>query len=813
MSETAPAIERLGIRKYHHGNEALHGVVRPGKFTVYPQAIALGATFHPAKLEEMADTISDEARARHNAHQGEMLPVGSRYSGLLTFWSPNLNVARDPRWGRTGETYGEDPYLIGACGTAFVKGLQGEKDGHIKAVATPKHFVANNEEHNRFECKAEIPRDQYFDYYLKPFEAAVKEGNCAGIMAAYNAVNGIPCHANHELLTDILRGRWGFQGYVVSDCGAISNIWDPHKYVERPDEAAAAAVNAGVDLECGSCGKINQVFLNHLKKALDEGLVTEKEINRAVFNILTAREKVGFLDEEIHTFDELTEEIIGCEKHHELALRLAEESLVLLKNDNYGDEPILPIKKKRKICILGMQADRCQFGDYSGQPVHEPISILKGMKEEFPEDQLVYVPYEVNAVDDNYRILGKEYLYHEEAGALVPGMVGSYDTFDDGRIENRVDEQIDFNWERMAPDPLLQKKQFKIVWNGCLVPTVSGTYKFLVKVNEEECRCKGSYKLYVDGKQALLDNIYLEAGKVYKLSLEYKNMGVQPAVRLFWKMKDWVPSKRFSKEKEMAKECDIVLACVGLGLEYESEGKDKFDLDLPKEQQEMLEAVAEVNPNLVVTLYNGSSLTIPWLAEHAAAILECWYPGEQGGRAIARVLSGKVNPSGKLPLTFYKDVADLPSFQCYDLTQGLTYWYAKDVLYPFGYGLSYTEYKYSDMTAESDTEQIRGSVSVSNIGNMAGYGVVQIYVKYLEDESAPRKLMFVDKIWLEPGETKKVPYQISNLYLETYQADTDLCAISEGRYELAVGLHAQEMVQKITLRREENLYIDKPNYT
>lgn len=797
LSETAPPIERLGIRAYHHGNEALHGVVRPGKFTVFPQAIAMGASFHPRRVFEVAQAISDEARARHNANHGEMLggDFDGRYNGLLTFWSPNLNVARDPRWGRTGETYGEDPCLIGVLGTAFVQGLQDMDENGLKVVATPKHFVGNNEEYNRFSCNAaDVPRNQYFDYYLKPFEMVVKEGKCESIMAAYNAVNGIPCHASRELLTDILREQWGFEGYVVSDCGAVSHLWDRHHYVETPTEAAAAALNAGVDLECGSCGSVQQVYTTCLLTAWKEGMVTGERIDQAVLRVLKAREKLGILGQEKGSYDGLTEEVIGCRKHQELALHMAEESIVLLKNETVKDRPLLPLGKDTSICVIGSQADICQFGDYSGTPVHAPISILEGLAEEFPASRIIHISYEKEEVGERFELLDGAYLYHYENNQLLPGLEGSYDSLSSGEIRKRIDARIAFEWENMAPDPMIQRAQFHISWRGALVPKTAGTYQFFVKVNEKECACKGRYRITLDGKPAHSDCFFLEAGREYPLELQYDNTGNQPSVALLWRKTDESTNRRFSRELAAARHCDVVLACVGFGTEQGAEGSDRMSLNLPQDQMELLMAVSKVNPNLVVTLYNGSSLTIPWLKEHAAAILECWYPGEQGGRAIAGIVSGRVNPSGRLPLTFYRDAEDLPSFQCYDISQGFTYWYAKNVLYPFGYGLSYTAFDYRDFILNPGEGRLTGTVTLANTGAVAGYETLQIYGTYLEGEGEPAKLIYVEKIWLEPGEEQSVAFGISDSRLAVYHSETDRSRIREGRYRFSVARNALEML-------------------
>lgn len=377
LTEVAPAIPRLGIAKYDHGNEALHGVVRPGKFTVFPQAIALAATWNPDLICQVSSAISDEARARWNElDQGRKQT--QKFSDLLAFWSPTVNMARDPRWGRTPETYGEDPYLTSRIGVAFVKGLQGNDPRYLKVVSTPKHFVGNNEEHNRFECKAVMSERALRSYYLPAFKALVTEGGAQAVMTAYNAINGIPCTANKWLITDILRNEWGFNGYVVSDCGAPGFLYQPHNYAPTREDAAAMALKAGLDLECsGYCDECF-IYRDYLPKAYEMGKVTESEITSATFRVLRARFKLGLFDDpSLNPYTSIPPSVIGNPEHKQLALETARQSIVLLKNANN----ILPLnlKKIKSIAVFGINAATCEFGDYSGNPINEPVSPLEGI--------------------------------------------------------------------------------------------------------------------------------------------------------------------------------------------------------------------------------------------------------------------------------------------------------------------------------------------------------------------------------------------------------------------------------------------------
>ena len=373
LRATSPAIPRLGIDKYYHGNEALHGVVRPGKFTVFPQAIGLASMWNPDFLQEVSTAISDEARGRWNElNQGKDQTAGA--SDLLTFWSPTINMARDPRWGRTPETYGEDPFLTGTLGTAFVRGLQGNDPKYIKVVSTPKHFAANNEEHNRASGNAVISERDLREYYFPAFEKCIKEGQAQSVMSAYNAVNGIPCTLNKWLLTDVLRDDWGFDGYVVSDCSAPEYIVSQHHYVDTYEEAASLCIKAGLDLECG-----DNVYITPLLNAYNRGMVTMSEIDSAAYRVLRGRMRLGLFDDpNENPYNKISPSIVGCEKHRELALEAARQSLVLLKND----KDMLPIQTDniKSIAVVGINAANCEFGDYSGTPVNTPISVLEGIK-------------------------------------------------------------------------------------------------------------------------------------------------------------------------------------------------------------------------------------------------------------------------------------------------------------------------------------------------------------------------------------------------------------------------------------------------
>lgn len=776
--ETAEAVERLGIPKYYHGNEALHGVVRPGKFTVFPQAIAFGAMFDDELLETIADAISTEARAKYFYGEKEEnggKPYEGLYNGLLTFWSPDLNLARDPRWGRTAETYGEDPYLAGKNGAAFVRGIQGKDDNYIKAVATPKHFTANNEEHNRFSCNAVMSEKTFREYHLEPFRMAVQEGHAEAVMAAYNAINGVPCHENRRMLTDILRGEWGFDGYVTSDCGGVSSLWDSHH--KEPDEvsAAAAALNAGVDHECS-----DHFFKRYLKEALEKGMVTQQRIDEAVTRVLTARIKAGQLDPpESLPWYKPPFSVIGCEKHGQLAYEAAVKSAVLLKNNG-----ILPLKDRDiTVAVCGNNADIAQFGDYSGVPVHHPVTPLEGIKA-YQNVTVRYAPWQFTETGEDYKTVPAAYLSH----GGEPGAQGSY--YDNaafaGLPRQRTDPVLDFKWDDQMPDPLISTPAFSIIWRGEIEAPYTGSYRFSVRA-AGSAKCTPPELILNNGELDSGDAVRLARGEKMSFLLRFVKNTDKPACTLTWQITpDEAADDVFAAETEAAAGADAVIAVVGLGMEYEREGRDKTDLSLPKEQLSLLQKLKAVNPNLIVVLENGSAVAIPWAAEHAAAILEVWYPGERGGTAIADLLFGKESPSGRLPLGFPVKTEDLPPFDDYEMNHGRTYMYRKvKPLYEFGFGLSYTRFAYSDLRRTADGV----AVTVTNVGQMEADEVAQLYLDSAGLPDQPRlRLKGFRRIRLKPGEAKTVAFPLDDERFSLFGED-GIRRVYPGTYTVYVDGH------------------------
>ena len=744
LMDSSPENPRLGIPHCYHGNEALHGVVRPGRFTVFPQAIAFGATFDPALIHTIAGAISDESRAAHHHGRGVTIPVkdfDAFYNGLLTFWSPDLNLCRDPRWGRTPETYGEDPYLAGTLGVAFVTGLQGDDPVYLKAVSTPKHYTANNEEHNRFSCSAVMREKSLREYHLMPFRMAVEEGGCEAVMAAYNGVNGFPCHASKHLLQDILRDEWRFDGYVVSDCGAIEFLYSEHRFVDTKEDAASTALNAGVDLECGV-----GFFKDFLLKQAAAGKTTEERITEACRSILRARFKLGQFDPDDKVpFSKIPLSVVGCEKHQQLAYQAAAESIVLLKNNG-----VLPLKTGETVAVVGNNAHLCRFGDYSGSPVHPPVSPLDGIRK-IAGDRCTFVRWRTKGNTDLYTAVTEDCLRTPDG---KPGLLGTYyqTAGFTGDSAARIDRSVDFEWVQQMPDPLAAAPKYAIRWEGFLCPPRTGKYSLRLIWNGcSPCR---PAKLYLDGQEVPESAEFdFSAGERHTVRIEYVRLFEKPMVRFQW----IVPASEdtdFYEECEAAKKADKVVAVIGLGVENEREGKDRDEIELPPEQNRLIERLCAVNPNTVVVLVNGAPIAVPEIHKQAAAVVEAWYPGEQGGNALADLLYGRTVPSGRLCASFPMRTADLPPFDDYEQEHGRTYMYCKiPPLYPFGFGLSYTRFSYSALTVDGDDI----TFTIRNTGSCAGDEVWQLYLDSAALAHQPKlRLVRFGRVRLAAGEEVQI---------------------------------------------------------
>ena len=678
MLHHSPAIERLGIPKYCWWNEALHGVARTGDSTMFPQAIGLGATFDEELIHDIADVISTEGRAKYN----EFVKHEDRdiYKGL-TYWAPNINIFRDPRWGRGHETYGEDPYLTGQLGMAFVKGLQGDDPDNPKAAACAKHYaVHSGPEGDRHHFDAKVSDQDLYDTYLYAFKRLVKDAKVEAVMGAYNRINGEPACGSKRMLKDILRGQWGFEGHVVSDCWAIRDFHENHKVTGCEVESAALAVNNGCDLNCG-CTYEKLIY------AYKAGLVKEETIDEAVTRLMEIRLRLGTIPERKSKYDDIPYEVVECKEHIKLALDAAKDSFVLLKNDG-----LLPLNKKdyKSIAVIGPNSDsrRALIGNYEGLS-SEYITVLEGIRQ---------------VVGDDIR------LFHAEGTHL---------------------------WK---------------------------------------------------------DRIHVISE----------------------------PKDGFAEAKIVAEHSDLVVMCLGLDASIEGEegdegnqfgSGDKPGLKLTGCQQELLEEIAKIGKPVVLLVLSGSALDLSWAQEsnNVNAIMQCWYPGARGGRAIAEVLFGKASPGGKMPLTFYASDDDLPDFSDYSM-ENRTYRYFKGTpLYPFGYGLGYSKIDYlfasidKDKGAIGDTFKLK--VDVKNTGKYTQHEAVQVYVTDLEASTRVpiRSLRKVKCLELEPGETKEVEF---TLFARDFAIidEKGKCIIEPGRFKISIGGQQPDDRSKELMGRECDIF-------
>lgn len=827
LGNNAPAIPRLGVPAYDWWNEALHGVARAGQATVFPQAIGLAATFDPKLMHEVATAISDEARAKH--HEFVRRGLRGRYQGL-TFWSPNINIFRDPRWGRGQETYGEDPWLTARMGVAFVKGLQGDDPKYRKVDATAKHFaVHSGPEADRHHFDVHPEQRDFHETYLPAFRALVNEGAVAAVMGAYNRVYGESGSASPRLLQQILRKDWGFDGYVVSDCDAIEDIYMHHKIADTAAQAAALGVKNGCDLDCGKT-------YDELLPAVRQGLVTEADIDVALRRLMLARFRLGVFDPpERVRWAQIPYSVNQSPAHDQLALRAARSSIVLLKNNG-----VLPLSRDiGTLAVIGPTADEIMslLGNYYGTPA-APVTILQGIRAAVgPKTRVLYsrgadlVPgrEEPRAAP----LIEARYL-RPAAGTSIQGLKGEYFRGRDFAGEpmlTRVDSRIAFRWDRGAPtDDLVARGElpaanaldgddYSVRWTGQLLPPTSGRYELTVGAND-------GFRLFIDGeavlngwelnerlasKSAFID---LEAGLAYAIKLEYFEAIRDAEIRLAWRLPGAKPA--LDEALEAARAADAVVFVGGLTGDIEGEemkvsypgfaGGDRTDLRLPASQQQLLEALHATGKPLVMILTAGSALAVDWAQAHVAAILAAWYPGQRGGTALADVLFGDANPAGRLPITFYKASEQLPPFDDYSM-QGRTYrYFAGTPLYPFGHGLSYTSFKYSDLRLDrkraAPNDLVQVSVTIKNIGKRKGDEVVQLYMHPLDPQRprAVKELRGMQRLTLDAGESRRVAFTINPATdLSHYDVPAQHYAVDAGRYEVQIGASSADIRVKARL--------------
>jgi beta-glucosidase len=800
MQNNSAEVPRLKVPAYQWWSEALHGVINEG-VTEYPEPIGLAATFDPEGIQTMAAQIGIEGRIKHvqNLREGHTGIMGG-----LDFWSPNLNIFRDPRWGRGQETYGEDPFLTGRFGVAYVTGLQGNDPKYYLAIATPKHYaVHSGPEPTRHFADVDVSKHDEVDTYEPAFRAAIVEGKAGSVMCAYNAINGEPACANQYLLQDQLRGKWGFQGYVVSDCDAVRDVAANHRYRATQAQGAAISVMRGMDNECVTfTSRYGEPVEKAYVDAVQQGYLPESVLDTALIRLFTARIKLGMFDPpEMVPYAKIDERELDSAEHRAQARRLANESMVLLKNDG-----LLPLKSGiHKIAVVGPLADQTRplIGNYAGHPTHI-VSIVDGLHAEFPNAKITFVP-------------GTQFLRPE--GTPIPdallttaeGHAGLKAEYSEGRMNpeekkepfvSRTETNVMLT-EKDLPQEVAGKKSFNVQWTGFLTPTESGD--FLLGV-----RSQGFARLTVDGKQVAMTygggneivpavgRAHLEKGRKAAIEIHYGTQNGKVHAELIWaKLHNEVSPEAIAA----AKDADAVVAVVGITSQLEGEempvsepgflGGDRTSIDLPQPEEELVEAVAATGKPLAVVLMNGSALSINWINEHANAVLEAWYPGEEGGAAVAETLSGKNNPSGRLPVTFYKGVNQLPNFEDYGMANRTYRYFDGKPLYSFGYGLSYTKFSYSDIVVSAQSvvagQPLGADVTVTNAGNVAGDEVVQLYLKFPPEKGAPRvALRGFQRVHLEPGASRKVHFDLKprDLGMVTENGNP---IIAQGDYTLSIG--------------------------
>jgi beta-glucosidase len=772
MMNKAPAVERLGVPAYDWWNEALHGVAYAGHATVFPQAIGLGASWDEGLVREVANAISDEARAKYN--DAVRRDFRKRFYGL-TFWSPNINIFRDPRWGRGQETYGEDPYLTSRLGVAFVRGMQGDDPKYLKTIATPKHYaVHSGPESQRHTFDARPPERDLEDTYLPAFRAAVVEGGAGSVMCAYNRLNGEPLCASPRMLKEVLRDRWGFGGYVVSDCDAVADIYKKHNFRKTEEEGVATAVKSGTDLTCG-------YEYRALPAAVKQGLITEAEIDTAVKRLFEARFRLGLFDPpESNPYARIPFEVNDSAVNRELAARAARESIVLLKNERGA----LPLRKDLKsIAVIGPNADSLEvlLGNYHGIPSRW-VTPLEGIRRKVSPQTRVTYALGTTLTGEAILPVPASALF-QDAGKTRPGLRAEY--FDNKDLQGapaatRTDEQLNFDWFTNAPVPEVNTDNFSARWTGYFVPPASGTYELGARADDGVRVFLDDQPLVEHWQEGRLTTVTktvgLEAGRAYKLRVEYYERWASATAKLVWGPPGLKETLR-EEALKAARGADAVVMTLGLSPSLEGEemdvkvkgfsGGDRTSLDLPDAQDELLKAVAATGKPVVLVLTNGGALAVNWAQANLPAVVEAWYPGEEGGTALADVLFGDYNPAGRLPVTFYKSAEQLPPFEDYRM-EGKTYRYFKgEPLYPFGYGLSYTTFKYDGLRLGSKRhaagQNVELSVEVRNAGALAGDEVVQLYVTDAEG-SAPapvRALKGVRRVHLGPGERRRVSFTLT----------------------------------------------------
>lgn len=798
MMDASKPVERLGIKTYNWWNEALHGVARAGIATVFPQPIGMAASFDDSLVYRVFTAVSDEARAKNTFYASQN--SYKRYQGL-TMWTPNVNIYRDPRWGRGIETYGEDPYLSSRMGVMVVKGLQGESDGkYDKLHACAKHFaVHSGPEWDRHSFNVENlgVRDLY-ETYLPAFKALVQEGKVKEVMCAYNRFEGEPCCGNKKLLTHILREEWGFDGIILSDCWAIDDFFkeNAHKTHKDSVDATTAAVLSGTDLECGST-------YESLIQGVKQNKISEKDIDISVKRLLKARFELGEMDDlsEV-SWSKIPFDVVASAEHDSLALDMARKSMTLLLNkDN-----VLPFKRGGlKVAVMGPNANDSvmQWGNYNGMPYHT-VTILNGIKSSLgDDDELIYEP--------GCPIIGNELLhsvFNECISENGPGFVAKYwnNLKRNGVPVAEAQYTTPFNFCTSGATvfaPGVNLTDFSATYTSSYIPKISGEIVF-------QLYTFGQGKLYVNGKEMIkffnrhggtkkLASLKVEAGKKYDIKLDFEYL--LSDAQLNFDMGYKVPVD-IKKSVNAVKDADVVVFAGGISSNYEGEEMgvnlpgfkkgDRTNIELPDVQKKLIKELSRSGKKVVLVNCSGSPMSFVDEVEYCDAILQAWYPGQQGGKAVADVLFGEYNPAGRLPITFYKSIDQLPDFENYDM-KGRTYRYFEgEPLFPFGYGLSYTSFKYGEIKINkpviNTNENLIVDIDLTNTGLYNGDEVVQLYIRKIGDNDGPVKsLRSYKRVHIKKGETQTINFRLGKDQLEWWDDATNTMCVCPGEYELMIG--------------------------
>lgn len=817
MMDNSQAVPRLEIPAYGWWNEALHGVARAGTATVFPQAIGMAATWDVPEHLKTFEMISDEARAKYNRSFDEALKTG-RYEGL-TFWTPNINIFRDPRWGRGQETYGEDPYLTSVLGVAAVKGLQGNDPKYFKTHACAKHFaVHSGPEWNRHSYNAEISKRDLYETYLPAFKALVQEGNVREVMCAYNAFDGQPCCANNTLLTEILRGKWKYDGMVVSDCWALADFFQKKYHGTHPDEktTAADALKHSTDLECGDT-------YNNLNKSLASGLITEKDIDASMRRILKGWFELGMLDPKssVH-WNTIPYSVVDSEDHKKQAVKMAQKSIVLMKNE----KNILPLSRNiKKIAVVGPNADDglMQLGNYNGTP-SSIVTILDGIKTKFPNAKIIYEKGSEVTDPSSRTSLYKNFISQRNGAKGMKVAFFNNNEFKGQPANTSVNSTTisynSFGGTQLAPN--VGRENTSAIISGIFKSTYTGEVVFSASTSD-------IYTLFVDGEEIATRKgpdarhpsefpVKMEKGKEYQIELRHTQKGKYVSISFEVYRKDPV---NFASVREKVKSADVIVFAGGLSPSLEGEemmvnaegfrGGDKTSIALPKVQRELLAELRKTGKPVVFVLCTGSALGLEQDEKNYDALLNAWYGGQSGGTAVADVLAGDYNPSGKLPITFYKNLEQLDNalsktskhegFENYDM-QGRTYRYMTEKpLYPFGHGLSYSKFVYGDSKLSknmiSTNEDVMITIPVTNVSERDGEEVVQVYIKRNNDAQAPVKtLRAFERTLIRSKETKNIQLTLSKDSFAFYDEKTDDLVSKPGDYTIFYGGTSDDAVLK-----------------